>query len=52
VSGRTYELTAYGAKIVTVSGGELKQVAEGQAIEIAFPHGEARYVEREITIRF
>jgi glycogen debranching enzyme len=53
VSGRAYELQAYGAKIVTVSGAELKQNAGGvQRIEITFPHGEARYVEREITIRF
>jgi hypothetical protein len=52
VSGKTYELQAYGAKIASVAGGKLKQNAERQAIEIAFPAGEARYVEREIAIRF
>jgi hypothetical protein len=52
VSGRTYELQAYGAKIAAVSGAELKQRDGTQAIQIAFPAGQARYVEREITIRF
>jgi glycogen debranching enzyme len=52
VSGRTYELQAYGAKIAAVSGGELKQTAGVQTIHIAFPAGQAPYVEREITIRF
>jgi hypothetical protein len=52
VSGRAYELQAYGAKIATVSGGELKQTAGVQTIHIAFPAAQARYVEREITIRF
>ena len=52
VSGRAYELQAYGAKIAVVSGGELKQTAGVQTIQIAFPAGQARYVEREITIRF
>ena len=55
IGGKRYELRAYGAKMTSVSGGELKQTSSGlQTIEITFaPTGDrARYVEREITIRF
>ena len=54
VSGRRYDLRAYGAKIGSVNGGELKQSANGnQVIEIAIPGSEKQqYVEREISIRF
>lgn len=55
VSGRTYRLRGYGAKIVSVSGGELKTIDNGvQSIEIQFPQSssEPAYVQREIGIRF
>lgn len=55
LSGRTYRLRAYGARIASVSGGELKQIGSGsQVIEIQFSpsDGEAKYMQREIGIRF
>ncbi|HWC15674.1 MAG TPA: amylo-alpha-1,6-glucosidase [Terriglobales bacterium] len=54
VNGRKYDLRAYGAKIASVNGGELKQSANGnQVIEIVIPQNDnPKYVEREITIRF
>ncbi len=56
MSGRTYELRAYGAKIQSVSGGDLRQAAnDGQIIGIAIPastSGAENYVERELSIRF
>jgi hypothetical protein len=55
LSGHRYDLRGYGAKIVSVSGGELKGSEAGaQTIEIQFPQsgGETKYIEREIEIRF
>ena len=53
VSARKYVLQAYGARIGSVNGGELKQSANGdQVIEIAIAGDSQKYVEREITIRF
>jgi hypothetical protein len=53
VAGRKYVLQAYGAKIRSVDGGELKQSANGnQALEIAIAGDSHKYVEREITIHF
>jgi len=55
LSGRTYELRAYGAKMLSVGGGDLKSAANGeQIIEIAIPLASVaeEYVEREISIRF
>jgi len=51
---RTYA-PVYGARISSVSGGELTEWGKGlQAIEIRFPAstGEAKYVQKEIGIRF
>ncbi|HVH85143.1 MAG TPA: hypothetical protein VM912_00345, partial [Terriglobales bacterium] len=53
--GRKYDLRAYGAKIGSINGGELKQSASGnQVIEIAIPaaNDNQKYVEHEIAIRF
>jgi hypothetical protein len=55
LSGRTYELRGYGARIGSVSGATLKQGENGsEVIEIQFPQGggEAKYLQREIGIRF
>jgi hypothetical protein len=54
VSGNTYEVRAYGAKILSVSGAELRQGVNGtQLIEVVIPSGEAgRYQQGEIAIRF
>lgn len=55
IAGKRYELRAYGAKISSVDGADLKQVENGmQAIRIPFPVAEHAlgYVEREITIHF
>ena len=55
IGGRRYALRAYGAKIASVNGAELKQVANGlQNIEITFSPADRspQYVEREITINF
>jgi len=54
LSGHTYDLHAYGAKIVSVSGGRLKLIENGaEVIEIQFPQRvEAKYVQKEIGIRF
>jgi hypothetical protein len=55
IGGRRYELHAYGARVASVSGGELKQGSNGmQTIEITFASAgsQAKYTEREITIRF
>ena len=55
LSGRTYRLRAYGAKMQSVSGGDRKSAANGeQIIEIAIPpsSGAEEYVEREISIHF
>jgi hypothetical protein len=55
VTGHKYELRGYGAKIISVFGGELRGTENGgQVIEIpAIPsNGTAKYVERKITIRF
>ncbi len=55
-SGQRYELRAYGARIQSVSGGDLRQEANGrQIIGIAIPpstSGAENYVERELSIRF
>jgi hypothetical protein len=55
LSGRSYRLQAFGAKVQSVSGGDLKSAIGGeQIIEIAVPQasGAEEYVEREISIRF
>jgi glycogen debranching enzyme len=55
LSGRVYRLRAYGAKMQSVGGGDLKSAANGeQIIEIAIPpaNGAEEYVEREISIHF
>jgi len=55
IAGRRYALRAYGAKIASVNGAELKQLANGlQNIEIAFSAADrpSQYVEREIAIHF
>jgi len=55
VGGERYELRAYGAKVASVNGAELKQVSNRvQTIEITFPSAASpgKYVEREITIHF
>jgi hypothetical protein len=55
IAGRRYVLRAYGAKIASVNGAELKQFANGlQSIEITFSPADrpAQYIEREITIHF
>ncbi|SRR5579884_517463 len=55
LSRRTYGLRGYGAKMQSVTGGDLKSAANGeQIIEIAIPSasGAEEYVEREISIRF
>ena len=54
IAGRRYELQAYGAKIASVSGAELKQATSGiQTIELTFaPADHTQYTDREITIRF
>jgi len=55
IGGRRYELHAYGARIASVGGGELKQAGSGmQTIEISFASGAdpGKYMERELTIRF
>ena len=55
-SGRHYELRTYGARIQAVSGGDLRQEANGgQIIGIAIPPStteKEEYVERELSIRF
>jgi len=53
LSGRKYVLQAYGARIRSVNGGELRQSANGdQVVEIAIAGDSQQYVERELTIRF
>jgi len=54
IAGRRYELQAYGAKIASVSGAELKQATSGiQTIEVTFaPADHTQYTDWEITIRF
>jgi len=55
IGGRRYEVHAYGARIASVGGGELKQAGSGmQTIEISFASGAdpGKYMERELTIRF
>jgi hypothetical protein len=55
LSGRTYGLRGYGAKMQFVSGGDLNSEPNGeQIIEIAIPpaNGAEEYVEREISIHF
>jgi len=55
IDGWRYELRAYGARMSSVSGGDLKQAANGmQTIDIDFaPAGDAaKYIEREIAIHF
>jgi len=54
LSGQIYLLRAYGAKMLSVSGGDLKPGNGEQIIEIAVPptSGAEEYVGREISIRF
>jgi len=55
LSGRRYELQAYGAKIASVSGGELKSAgAVTQRVEIVIPPTDrgSKYIQQEITLRF
>ena len=55
IAGKRYALRAYGAKIASANGAELKQLANGsQSIEIAFSPADrpSQYVERDITIHF
>ena len=51
--GRIYSLKAYGARIASVTGGDLRQNADGtQTIEVSAPDNGGKYVSREIVIRF
>jgi len=55
IAGKRYELRAYGAKIASLDGAELKQLSSGgQTIEIAFPSADVpkRFAEQEVTIHF
>ena len=54
LEGRTCRLRAYGARIASVEGGKLTELADGgQTIEIAVPgESNAKYVSREVVIRF
>jgi hypothetical protein len=53
-AGRLYRLKAYGAKIASVDGGELRTSKDSsQYIEVAVPDQNGnKYVSREIVIRF
>jgi glycogen debranching enzyme len=51
--GKVYSLKAYGARIASVTGGDLKRNADGtQRIEVSAPDNAGKYVSREIVIRF
>lgn len=55
LSGQSYQLRAYGSKVQSVSGGDLRRTGNGdQIIDIQIPtvSGAEAYVEREVSIHF